>query len=101
MNWQSGETAPKNGKPIWAWLYDEGIHLMRWVTAEENAGNAGDPEKADEYISCWIKVADDSDGDWTVKFWMPWDAIPTPDGVGMHPGYNKWRDAAPPLNLTD
>ena len=99
MDWQPGNTAPKNGKPIWAWLYDSGIHLVRWVSAEENAGNAGEPENAAEYISCFVKVADEDDGDWTVKWWLPWDAITSPPTVGLDPGYSKWRDGAPPLRL--
>lgn len=100
MNWQLGDTAPKNGKPIWAWLYDEGIHLVRWVKAEENAKNDGS-DNPDDYISCWVKVADKGDGDWTVRFWLPWDAIPIPAGVGMSIEHMKWRDGAPPLHLED
>lgn len=96
--WQSGDTAPKNGKPIWAWLYDGGIHLVRWVTAAENAENDGSNNPGD-YISCWVKVADKDDGEWSVKFWLPWDAITIPPNVGMFPGENRWRDDAPPLRL--
>jgi hypothetical protein len=96
MDWQAGDTAPKNGKPIWGWLYDNGIHLMRWVTAEENAAANGS-DAADEYISCWVKVADESDGDWTVKFWLPWESLPVPPGVGWDATYMKWRDGPPLL----
>lgn len=35
------ETAPKDGTKIWGWLYDTGIVLMHWMTAQQNADEAG------------------------------------------------------------
>lgn len=101
MEWRAGETAPKNGKPFWGWLYDEGIHLVRWVTAEENAAADNEQGDPDEYISCFVKVTDESDGDWTVKFWLPWDEISAPTGVGLDIMNANWRDGSPPLHLED
>lgn len=88
MQWNPGITAPQDGRRIWAWLYDGGIHLMQWRKAEDCP---------DIMADCWVKACDPEDGDWNVKFWLPEAAIATPDGVAFIHDLNRWRDVAPQL----
>jgi len=39
QEWQTMDMAPKDGTPIWAYLYDSGIRLVQWVSAEESAAS--------------------------------------------------------------
>lgn len=96
MDWQPIKAAPKDGTKIWAWLYDEGIHMAHWMTAQQNADVADDGGQPDEYIAGWVKSAETEAGDWAPQFWLPLDAIPTPNGVAwINDGYGgKWRDVA-------
>jgi hypothetical protein len=73
--WQPMSTAPKDGREIWAYLYDSGIRRVRWCTAEEAAEiEGGHP---DEYEATWCE-ADDWDQTWTPRWWLPLDALPEP-----------------------
>lgn len=94
MDWRPISEARKDGTKIWGWLYDSGIVLMRWMTAQENADEAGDPENPDEYIACWVKASEPSDGEWHPKFWLPFEAINTPPNViwVSDADTGRWRD---------
>lgn len=75
MEWHPIETAPKDGTPIWAYLFDVGIRKLRYWTAEQIAEvEGGNP---DEYQESWYEW-DDSDQEWGPLFWLPADAIPEP-----------------------
>jgi len=89
--WQSIETAPQDGTKIWGWLYDSGIVLMHWMTAEENAADDGS-DNPDDYISCWVKSCEPEDGDWSPKYWKPFDSIGIPPGVKWTG--RRWRDTS-------
>lgn len=89
LDWRDIAGAPKDGTRIWGWLSDEGIHLLRWGDAAEWAlRNGGTP---DEYISCWVKVCDEDDGDWSPRFWLPVEALPAPQSCAS----GRWRDELP------
>ena len=89
MDWLPIETAPKDGTKIWAWLYDTGIVLMHWMSAEENAAEDGNGNP-DDYLSCWVLSGDPTD-DYSPKFWLPFDAIKAPPGCAWTG--RRWRDA--------
>lgn len=73
--WQPGATAPKDGQAFWAFLFQSGVRLMEWRTAEENAAeDDGDPEK---YEACFVEVHD-PDESWDPMWWLPYDAFPEP-----------------------
>lgn len=96
--WQPISTAPKDGTNIWGWLYDTGIVLIRWQTAwaaAESANDGGDPE---EYEAGWIKSAEPDDY-WEPKFWLPLEAIPTPNGVVWIDHHGRWRDFPEPKEI--
>ena len=79
-DWQDISTAPKDGTPIWAYLYDAGIRLVRWGAAEEWAAeHGGEP---DEYISCFVEVGIKEEA-WAVRYWLPANAIPAPPETGQ------------------
>lgn len=95
--WKPIETAPRDGTKIWGWMYDSGIVLMHWMSAEENAAEDGS-DNPDDYISCWVKSGEPDEDAWP-KFWQPFDAIGVPPGV-VWTG-SRWRnvDQSPPLPL--
>ena len=64
--WQTMDTAPKDSRLIWGFLYDSGIRLLRW---------SGEIEGGE-----WVEAAEPTD-DWSPSFWAPFDAIPLPPGV--------------------
>jgi hypothetical protein len=76
--WRGIESAPRDGSPIWAWLNETGILLMRWATPQECADEEGG--EPDEYEGCWVEVVD-FDNDWQPRHWAPLDAIPLPPGA--------------------
>lgn len=69
MIWKSMETAPKDGRLVWAFLYDSGVKLVRWSSTLYDEGG-------------WVE-ANEPDDDWVPEFWAPFDAIPLPPGVGV------------------
>lgn len=92
MQWKPISCAPQDGTKIWAWLYDKGIVLVHFMTAEQSAlEDGGDPN---DYMACWVLSNEPSD-DYHPKFWLPFDAIPTPPGVIMVHDDPRimWRDA--------
>jgi hypothetical protein len=76
--WRPIAEAPTDGTPVWAWLNETGILLMRWATPEECARAEGG--RPDEYDGCWVEVAD-FDNDWSPSHWAPLEAIPLPPGA--------------------
>jgi hypothetical protein len=60
------ETAPKDGRLVWAFLYDSGIKLVRWSSALHD--------------EAWVE-ANDPDNDWVPEFWAPLEAIQLPNGI--------------------
>ena len=76
IEWQPIETAPKDGTPVWAWLFDVGIRQVRWWSAEEIAEEEGDDEP-ENWAAGWYEVRDWNEG-WSPKFWLPVNAIPEP-----------------------
>lgn len=90
--WQPIETAPKDGTKIWAWLYDTGIVMMHWMSAEENCAEDGGDNPGD-YISCWVLSRDPRD-DYAPSYWCPLESIQPPPGVTWVSDGNsgRWRD---------
>ena len=79
IHWQPISTAPKDGTPIWAYLYQSGIREVRWMSPEECAEYEGSDDPSD-YDGVWVETAD-SDNDWSPEFWMP--ALPHPEREGL------------------
>lgn len=75
LAWQPGETAPKDGQLIWAYLYQSGIRAIQWMEPEEHAEELGGVP--DDYVGCFVEVDDHSE-QWEPKWWLPYDAIPEP-----------------------
>lgn len=66
VDWQRMDTAPRDGRLIWGFLYDSGVRLLRW---------SGEAEFGE-----WVEAAEPTD-DWSPTFWAPFDAITLPPGV--------------------
>ena len=79
--WRPIASAPFDGTPIWGFLYETGIRLLRWVSPEECAEYEGSYD-VEEYDGCWVEVAD-FDEEWSPEFWMPLDALPLPEGAAI------------------
>ena len=75
MEWQPIETNPKSGEPFWGYLYDTGIHELRWMSAEETSEYFGCA--VDECEGGFVKP-DDPSQDWKPRWWLPKDAFPAP-----------------------
>jgi hypothetical protein len=73
--WRPIETAPKDGQIIWAWLNQTGVHQVMWMTAEEVAEEEGG--SPNDYDPTWVMAYDTSEPLWP-KFWLPFDALPSP-----------------------
>lgn len=64
---------PKDGDQIWGYLFDTGIRLLEWQSAESAASEfGGSPE---HYEGEWC-VPDDHVESWKPQWWIPVDAIP-------------------------
>jgi hypothetical protein len=91
IDWKTMDTAPQDGTKVWGWLYDTGIVLMHWMTAEQAAAEEdGDPE---DYEAGWV-MSKEPDDYYTPRFWKPLDAIGVPPGVAWIEDENRWRDVA-------
>lgn len=74
--WRPIAEAPKDGSPIWAFLHETGIRLLRWVSEEECAKYEGSYDVT-AYDGCWVQVSD-FDEEWSPEFWAPLSTIPLP-----------------------
>lgn len=76
MGWQPINTAPRNGTPIWAYLFDSGIRKVRWWTAAEIAAEE-DSVNIELLNPGWYEVSDPEEG-WNPQLWLPESEIPDP-----------------------
>lgn len=83
--WRPIADAPRDGTPIWAWLYDSGIRLMVWMNPAECAAYEGSSDPS-EYDGSWAEAFDLGE-DWSPKWWRPADEIGAPSDA------QKFRDA--------
>ena len=63
---RSEDIEPPKDVPFWAYLYDQGIHLMEWCPREKSAEEEGG--KPEDYRDCYVRVDDHSDA-WEPRFW--------------------------------
>lgn len=79
MQWRTMEDAPKDGTPIWGYLYDSGLKALRW----------------NDDIEQWVETIDEFE-EWAPSFWLPLEAIPLPPNVVfVHDGnIGRYRDVS-------
>lgn len=72
-SWQPIDTAPRDGTPFWAYLFQTGIRKLRFMPAQEAADRDGGEanEYDDAFAECW-----DAGETWEPKFWLPLSALP-------------------------
>ena len=95
MTWRPIKTAPRDGSPIWGFLHETGILLLRWATPEECAAEEGGD--ASNYDGCFVQVSD-FDEEWSPAWWLPLDALPLPPGTvhrGLSDALAKAEGATP------
>lgn len=77
--WLPISEAPRDGTPVWGFLHETGIRLLRWMSPEECAAYE-DSADVEDYDGAWIEVVD-ADEDWSPEVWAPLDAIPLPENA--------------------
>lgn len=89
--WRPISQAPFDGTPVWGFLHETGIRLLRWMSPAECAAYEGNTD-VDEYDGCWVE-ATDADEEWSPALWAPLDAIPLPNGASerLHAAIAKAR----------
>ncbi len=74
--WRSGDTAPRDGTPFWAFLFERGLRRLFYMTAQQIAEEEGGTP--DEYEAGFCEVDDHSEV-WKPKWLVPLALIPLPE----------------------